>query len=88
MLATVTRPDGSEVRLTPTATGEVELRAGGARVVTAAADPYAALPGVSTRLRIDGPADPLGGEPVFTAAARPGDRDPFGRPRLVQIGRA
>ncbi|MEU0791114.1 DUF6531 domain-containing protein [Amycolatopsis sp. NPDC005961] len=82
-LATVTRPDGSVVRLTPTATGEVELRSGDTRAVTAESDPYAALPGVSTRLRIDGPADALGDEPVITAAARPGDRDPFGRPRLV-----
>jgi RHS repeat-associated protein len=61
----------------------VELRAGAARAVAPAADPYAALPGVSTRLRVDGPADVLGDEPVITAAARPGDRDPFGRPRLV-----
>ncbi|MEQ0564808.1 DUF6531 domain-containing protein, partial [Amycolatopsis sp. NEAU-NG30] len=83
VLTTVTRPDGSVVRLTPAGSGELELRAGDARAVVPAADPVAALPGVSTRLRVDGPADLLGGEPVLTAAARPGDRDPFGRPRLV-----
>ncbi|MDS0134294.1 DUF6531 domain-containing protein [Amycolatopsis sp. 505] len=82
VLTTVTRPDGSEVRLTPAGAGEVELRAGDARAVAPAADPYAALPGVSTRLRVDG-TDVFGDEPVLTAAVRPGDRDPFGRPRLV-----
>ncbi|MET7990739.1 DUF6531 domain-containing protein [Amycolatopsis sp. NPDC005232] len=86
-LTTVTRPDGSVVRLTSTASGEVVLESGvdeaKARAVISASDPYADLPGVSTRLRVEGPADTLSDEPVITASARPGDRDPFGRPRLV-----
>jgi RHS repeat-associated protein len=85
-LATVTRPDGSVVRVSPVEAGVVLQSGDGTsaeRAVVEAADPFAALPGVSAPLGADGPSDPLGDEQVTTAAVRPGDRDPFGRPRLV-----
>lgn len=85
-LATVTRPDGSVVRISPDAAGVV-LQAGegtsASRAMVEQADPFAALPGVSGPLSLPGPDDPLAEEPSISATVRPGDRDPFGRPRLV-----
>ncbi|MET7994342.1 DUF6531 domain-containing protein [Amycolatopsis sp. NPDC005232] len=85
-LRTVTRPDGSRVRISRAAGGttlETGEGSSAALAVVAEADPFAVLPGVSTPFRADSRADPLGDEPLTGAAVRPGDRDVFGRPQVV-----
>ncbi|SFW79127.1 DUF6531 domain-containing protein [Amycolatopsis australiensis] len=84
-LVTVTRPDGSVAGITPAGDGQVRLQAGDGDAVVQrvvpAATPFAALPGTAPEAGPVAAPDPLGDAPV--TGVRPGDRDLFGRPRLV-----
>lgn len=86
-LVSVVRPDGSVVSVTPAEQGQVRLRVGDGDSAThgvlASADPFTGVPGVMTPTDHAAASDPLADEPVTDETVRPGERDLFGRPRLV-----
>ncbi|MEU4675111.1 RHS repeat-associated core domain-containing protein [Amycolatopsis sp. NPDC023774] len=89
-LTAVTRPDGSVVRISTGVAGGVVLETGEDKsVARSAIEPgltpsrFAALPGVSAPFDTGSRGDALNDDPVTTTAARPEDRDLFGRPKTV-----
>ncbi|WP_051174011.1 DUF6531 domain-containing protein [Amycolatopsis orientalis] len=84
-LVAVNRPGGSTVRLAPADGGEVRLRAddGETERVVPAFDPATTLVGAGLPVAVPDAPDPLGDAPVTDRSVRPGDRDPYGRPRVV-----
>ncbi|MET8854005.1 DUF6531 domain-containing protein [Amycolatopsis sp. NPDC004625] len=86
-LVAVHRPGAPEVRLTPGEDGAVWLQAGESdeeieRLVFDF-DPATTLLGNGLPVDVLEPADPFEDAPVTDRAARPGDRDVYGRPRLA-----
>ncbi len=86
-LVAVTRPGGATVRVAPATDGEVRLRAGDGELeierVVPVFDPATTLTGAGMAVDVPDAPDPLDDDPVTDRTARPGDRDLFGRPRLV-----
>ncbi|MBB4685759.1 DUF6531 domain-containing protein [Amycolatopsis jiangsuensis] len=86
-LVAVHHPGGSTVRVAPAEGGETLLRAGEGtdeiQRVVPASDPAATLVEAGIAADLPGAPDPFEDDPVTGRSARPGDRDLFGRPRLV-----
>ncbi|WP_326950711.1 DUF6531 domain-containing protein [Amycolatopsis sp. NBC_01307] len=86
-LVSLHRPGAPAVRLTPAEDGAVWLQAGEGddeiERLVAEFDPATTLLGNGLPVDVLEPPDPFEDAPVTDPAARPGDRDLYGRPRLA-----